>query len=76
MVLVWFMAETKHFHSSTVLILPVMHLFRLSLPTVLPSTPLRTIHLNPKAKSNTINILPLAPSLYQATRISKQADDG
>jgi hypothetical protein len=53
-----------------------MHLFRLLLPTVLPLTPLRTIYLNLKAKSNTINILPLAPSLYQATRISKQANSG
>jgi hypothetical protein len=48
--LVWSMAETKHVHSSEVLILPVMHTFILSLPTVLPSTPMRTIRLNPQAK--------------------------
>jgi hypothetical protein len=75
MVLVWFMAEIKHVHSLRVLILPVMHLFRLSLPMVLPSTSLTTIHLDPKAKSNIINILPLTLSSYQPTRISRKADD-
>ena len=75
MVLACFMAETKHIYSLRVLILPVMHLFRLSPPTVLPSTSLTTIHLNPEAKSNTINTLPLALSSYQPTRILRKADN-
>lgn len=44
--------------------------------TVLFSTLLRTIHLNLKANSTIINILSLAPYLYQAMRISKKADGG
>lgn len=37
---------------------------------------LHTIHLRPNAKSNTINMPSLAIYLYQATRISREADDG
>jgi hypothetical protein len=52
-----------------------MYLFRLLLLTVLPLTSLTTIYLNPKAKSNTINILLLTLSLYQPTRILRKVDD-
>jgi hypothetical protein len=51
-------------------------LFRLSLPTVLPSIPMRTTRLGPRAKSNTINFQPLALYLHQATRITRSAKDG